>query len=121
MRELRIVVLTADAERFRGALMLAAAQAALGGGAAVFLQLDAVALLRAPVTAPCDAAHVGAGMPALATLLTETLALGVTVTACQSGLALAGLSAEDLPDGVEAGGPVAFLQSTGDEARLLIA
>lgn len=113
--------MTADAERFRGALMLAAAQAALGGEATVFLQLDAVALLTAPIHAPQDDPHIRAGLPTLAALLAEALALGVLVTACQSGLALAGLSAEDLPDGVEAGGPIAFLQATGDEARLLIA
>lgn len=120
MRELRIVVATADPERFRGALMLAAAQAALGGAATLFLQLDAVALLRAPVSAPQDDTHGCAGLPTLATLLADALALGVAVTACQSGLALTGLSAADLPDGVEAGGPVAFLQATSDDARLLI-
>ncbi|MEJ7933062.1 DsrE family protein [Sphingobium sp. AN558] len=121
MRDLRIVVTTADAERFRGALVLASAQAALGGEAAIFLQLDAVALLRAPLGAPEDEAHGRAGLPTLTALLAEALSLGVAVTACQSGLALAALSAADLPDSVEAGGPVAFLQATSDEARLLIA
>lgn len=113
--------MTADAERFRGALMLAAAQAALGGEAALFLQLDAVTLLRAPVSAPRDDAHSRAGMPGLAALLAEAMALGVAVSACQSGLALAEISAEELPDGVEAGGPVAFLQATADGARLIVA
>ena len=45
MPDLHLVVLTADPERFRGALTLAAAQAALGGRAALFLQLEAVGLL----------------------------------------------------------------------------
>ncbi len=121
MRELRIIVTTADAERFRGALMLAAAQAALGGGAEMFLQLDAVALLRAPIEAERDAAHVAAGLPTLAALIDEALALGVTVTACQSGLALCGMDIADLPAGVDVGGPVGVLQKTGDAARLLIA
>jgi predicted peroxiredoxin len=121
MRDLNIIVVTADAERLRGALMLAAAQAAMGGGAAIFLQLDAVALLRAPIAAPCDGAHRAAGLPDLSTLLTEAQALGVMMIACQSGLALCGMSADALPDGVDVGGPVTFLQHTNDHARLLMA
>ena len=69
MRPLTIIVTTPDAERLRGALTLAAAQAALGGGATLFLQLDAVALLRAPVAAPRDGAHRQAGLPSLPMLL----------------------------------------------------
>ncbi|KKW93417.1 MULTISPECIES: DsrE family protein [Sphingobium] len=121
MRALRIVLLTADAERLRGALVMAAAQAALGGEAAVFLQLDAVGLLRAPIVAPGDEAHRAAGLPWLGALVDEALGLGVTLLACQSGLALCGLSVADLPQGVEVCGPVGFLQQTGDEARLLFA
>ncbi len=121
MRPLRIVVATAEAERLRGALVLAAAQAALGGESALFLQLDAVALLRTPIAAPRDAAHQAAGLPALAALVEEAIGLGVTITACQSGLALAGLVADDLPHGVEIGGPVGFLQQSDEAARLLFA
>jgi predicted peroxiredoxin len=121
MRALNIIVATADAERLRGALMLAAAQAALGGKAAIFLQLDAVALLKAPLAAPRDADHRAAGIADLATLLAESLALGVALSACQSGLALSGMSAADLPDGVDIGGPIGFLQQVDDGARLLMA
>lgn len=120
MRELRIVVATTEAERLRGALVMAAAQAALGGKAALFLQLDAVALLRVPVEAPRDDAHRAAGLPSLAMLIEEALGLGVTLLACQSGLALCGMTAADLPPGVEMGGPVGFLQQTGERARLLL-
>lgn len=120
MRELRIVVTTADAERFRGALTVAAAQAALGGGATVFLQLDAVRLLAAPITAPQDEAHRAAGLPVLAALLEDALGLGVAMVVCQSGLALSSMTARDLPAGVEPGGPLGFLQATDDQARLLI-
>lgn len=120
MRPLRIVVTTADPERLRGALVLASAQAALGGAAALFLQLDAVALLRTPITAPQDATHRTAGLPDLATLLTEAQALGVTISACQSGLALCGMTADALPPGIDVGGPLTFLQATDDEARLLL-
>ncbi|NWK95100.1 peroxiredoxin [Sphingobium lactosutens] len=121
MRPLRIVVATADAERLRGALVLAAAQAALGAEVALFLQLDAVALLRAPIAGPRDDAHWAAGLPGLATLVGEALGLGVAIIACQSGMALAELTTEMLPVGVEIGGPVGFLQQTGDNARLLFA
>lgn len=109
-----------DAERLRGAIVIASAQAALGADAALFLQLDAVTLLQTPITAAADARHAAAGLPALAALLHEAIALGVTVTACQSGMALANLHVADLPAGVEAGGPIQFLADTSDNARLLI-
>lgn len=121
MRGLNILVATADAERLRGALVLAAAQAALGGQAAIFLQLDAVALLRPPLIAPHDARHQAAGLPDLAMLLADSLALGVTLSACQSGLALCGMTTTDLPEGVGIGGPLGFLQQADDSARLLMA
>jgi predicted peroxiredoxin len=120
VRPLRIILTVADAERLRGALVIASAQAALGGDAGLFLQLDAVTLLRTPIVGPADAQHLAAGLPPLSTLLHEAIALGVMVIACQSGLALAGLDATALPDGVQAGGPVQFLAETRDDARLLI-
>ncbi len=120
MRALRIILAVEDGERLRAALLLAMAQAALGGEAAIFLQLDAVALLRSPVAAPRDADHAAQGLPTLAMLLEEALAAGVALTACQSGLALAGMTADALPAGVIASGPVSFLQQTDDAARLLI-
>lgn len=119
MRPLLLIVATADAERLRGALTLAAAQAALGGDATIFLQLDAVALLRQPISAPRDAAHRAAGLPDLAALLEESLALGVRTIACQSGLAMAAMDAADLPQGIATGGPVGLLQDMGDEARMV--
>lgn len=121
MRDLNIVLTVPDAERLRGALTLAAAHVALGGRATLFLQLDAVGLLRKDAPAPCDAAHRAAGLPDLATLIREAQDMGVTLIACQSGMALSDISANDLPAGVEIGGPVGFLQHTDDRARLLIA
>ncbi|WP_169863138.1 DsrE family protein [Sphingobium yanoikuyae] len=121
MRALRIVVMTADAERLRGALVIATAQAALGGAASLFLQLDAVGLLARPMAAPQDDAHHAAGLPTLAELVNEALDMGVAMIACQSGLALSGLSADTLPTSVEVGGPLSFLQQMDAEARLLIA
>ncbi|ANI77514.1 MULTISPECIES: DsrE family protein [Sphingobium] len=121
MRELRIIVATADAERLRGALVLASAQAALGGRASIFLQLDAVALLAPTFEAPRDAAHGEAGLPTLRQLIAEASGLGVALLACQSGMALHGIGAQDLPDDIAVSGPIAFLQETGKEARLIFA
>jgi predicted peroxiredoxin len=121
VRPLILIVGTADGERLRAALTLAAAQAALGGEVTLFLQLDAVSLLRPPVEAPEDARHRAAGLPDLATLLHEAQALGVRPVACQSGLTLAGMAATDLPSGVTVGGPLSVLQEAGDDARLLLA
>ena len=121
MRELRIIVVTADAERLRGALVLASAQAALGGAASIFLQLDAVGLLRHRVEASRDAAHRATGLPSLHQLIVEALALDVGILACQSGMALHDVAANELPEGVTVSGPIAFLQQTGDHARLIFA
>src|SRR3546814_6600194 len=85
MRNLKIVILTPDPERFRGAITLAAAQAALGASVSIFLQLEAVALLRRPYGAPGDSAHKAKGLPTLAELMEDATALGVTFTLCQSG------------------------------------
>src|SRR3546814_1347162 len=84
MRNLKIVILTPDPERFRGAITLAAAQAALGASVSIFLQLEAVALLRRPYGAPGDSAHKAKGLPTLAELMEDATALGVTFTLCQS-------------------------------------
>lgn len=121
MKPLRIVVLTDDAERFRGALTIAAAHAALGGDAALFLQLDAVRLLRAPYTAPMDITHSAAGLPTMAQLVEDALSLGVRLMVCQSGLALAGLDLVSCDARIEASGPVAFVQALGDDDRLIFA
>lgn len=121
MRPLTIIVTVPDAERLRGALVIASAQAALNGAASLFLQLDAVALLHKPILAPRDEAHRAAGLPPLASLLEEALALGVRVVACQSGLALRGMTIGDLPDGIVIGGPIGVLAEMTDDERLLIA
>lgn len=119
MRDLKIVLLTADPERLRGALAMAAAHAALGGAAQMFFQMDAVALLSPDASAPRDAAHASAGMPRLAALIEEALGLGVALVACQSGLALAGIDAATLDPRIVSGGSVGFLQGVGDVDRLL--
>ncbi len=120
MRGLTIVVVEAVPERVRGALTLAAAQAALGARARLFCQGGAVVALVPPIHAPDDARHAAAGLPTLAALFEEALALGVELIACQGGLALAGVDMAALDPRIAAGGPLAVLQTLGDD-RLLLA
>ena len=116
---LNIIVLTEDAERFRGALLLALTHKAGDGEARLFLQLDAVRLLGAPLPAPQDTSHRAAGLPGLADLLDEALDNGVTLIACQTGLALAGLSADGLDPRIATGGLLSFLSTVVPADRLL--
>ncbi len=85
------------------ALRLAAAAAALGRVVTMLFDGASVVALAAPDP-----------------LLTTAIDLGVSVTACQSGLTEAGMSAIDLLPGVTTGGMVSFLAQAGD-AQLLLA
>ena len=111
---LSIVVSGPDPSRLHAALSMAAAWAALERPARIFLQAEAAGLL-----ARLDDEAGGGGQPSLRELLTESLALGVTVIACQTGLALSGLSAESLPEGVETGGLVGFLAERGEDQLMM--
>ena len=115
MRGLTIVVASADPARFHAALSLAAAQAALGVRARVHLQGEAVALLRdlEPV------GHNADDLPTLAELRTEAVALGVELTACQSGLSLRQADLADLPGPIQASGLIELLTGLGED-RLLV-
>mgnify|MGYP000893400683 FL=1 len=73
MPGLNLIVLSDDAERLRGALVLALTQMALGAQVRLFLQLDAVRLLAPPLSAPRDADHAAHGLPGLAALIEEAL------------------------------------------------
>lgn len=118
---LAIIVATGDAERMRAALMLARCEIALVGTASLFAQGRAVGLLAATQDRPDDAVWIAAGEPALADLLCEALDDGVAIFACQSGLALAALSAQQLDVRVSVGGMIGFLAELPLEARLLFA
>ena len=76
MPGLNLIVLSDDAERLRGALVLALTQMALGAQVRLFLQLDAVRLLAPPLSAPRDADHAAHGLPGLAALIEEALDAG---------------------------------------------
>ena len=115
---LSIVVAGTDPARLHAALTVAAAWAALDRPARLFLQAEAVGLLR-PGRDPGETGKGATGLPSLTELLAESQAIGVTIIACQSGLALAGMSAEDLPAGVESGGLVGFLAERGDDQLMM--
>lgn len=91
------IVVAEAGPRLATALTLAAAAAALGR----------------EVTMLFDGASVAALVPPADPLLAAAQELGVAVTACQTGLAAAGLALGDLVAGVEAGGMVGFLQRAG--------
>jgi predicted peroxiredoxin len=118
MQGVTILVAAADPARFHAALSLAAAKAALDCPVRIFLQADAVALVRSPVSMPDDSRYHAAGLPTLAELLDEVRAMGVSVVACQSGLALAGMTAAELDKGIETGG---LIQALSGGPRVVIA
>ena len=97
MRGLTVVLVSAERERLASALTLAASAAALGGRARLYFDAAAVALL-------VDAD------------LSLALESGVSIVACQTGLA-AGVA---LPNGVEAGGLVSLLADLGDDRLVTI-
>lgn len=99
---MRLAIIVSALDRLPVALSVAAAAAALGRDVAMLFD-------GASVTALFDADAA----------LTTALDLGVRVTACQTGLAEAGLAASLLPDGVEAGGMVGFLRTHADAQWLL--
>jgi predicted peroxiredoxin len=98
MRGLTLLIATADQTRFRAALTLASANAALGGRTRVYCHEEAVPLLTADE-------------PLIATAMES----GATMIACQTGLAAANLTADRLPEGVETGGLISLLADLGDD------
>jgi predicted peroxiredoxin len=104
MRRLTIIVASDDPKRLTAALEIAAAAAALDQPVRMFFQREGVR------------AFVGSPDP----LLAEAMALGVTMIACQTGLADTALDASALSEGVQVGGLVSLLADAGDD-RLLMA
>ena len=98
MTGLAIIVVGPDPERALAALGIAAAAAALGRETAILFDSASISTLSG-----------------LGEALATTLALGVAVTACATGLADRGVQ---LPAGVEAGGMVGFL-AANPSAQLL--
>lgn len=106
MRGLTIIVTGPDPDRLRAALTMACATAALGGRARVYLHEAGVALLARTGSAP-------EGLPDLAQLREIATDSGVELIACQTGLALAGISADT--EKVAAGGMIDLLATLADD------
>ena len=120
MPGLSIIVASADGQRFYAALEIAAAAAALGRPARIFLQGEAAALLRTPVAFDGDTARRAAGQPDLVSLIAEAMAMDVRLIVCQSGMALVRMTASELVPQLRAGGLVSFLAEVGPEDQLII-
>ena len=120
MPSLNIIVAVAEGRRLYAALEAAMAMAALGRRVRVFLQGEAAALLRDPVSFAGDEARRAAGQPDLAWLVEEAIAMEVALFVCQSGMALAGLAANALVPQVRAAGLISFLAEIGDDDRLIV-
>ena len=120
MRGLTIVVADVSSERFRTALDMAVSQAALGGAARLFLNGEAVSIVRQPIIGWEDADYAGAGLPTLPQLYAEALDHGVKIMLCQSGMHRAGTEPRDYDPRVEYGGMVSLLQSLGDDRLVTV-
>lgn len=106
MRGLTIIIAGPDPDRLRTALTLACAAAALGSRARLYLHEAAVGLLASNAPAPL-------GLPDLSELRAIAEDSGVELIACQTGLALAGLSADT--QRVAAGGLIDLLATLKDD------
>jgi predicted peroxiredoxin len=115
-----LTVIVTRPEGLRAGLELVAANAALGGRARLFAQGEAVAALALPMRDAHDEDYRAAGLPTLVELFGEALALEVEVIACQSGLALMGLTADQLDARVTYAGPVSMLQRLGDDRLVVV-
>lgn len=120
MRGVTVILAEAAPARLRAALSLTSAVAAVGGRARLFLHEDAVTLFAAPLTSPADARRSAAGLPTLAQLLEEALAMPVEVILCQSGLAMAGMEVGQLDPRIATGGLIGVVAAAGDD-RLVLA
>ncbi len=120
MPGLNIIVASADGQRFYAALETAAAAAALGRPARIFLQGEAAVLLRTPVAFDGDTARRAAGQPDLVSLIAEAMAMDVRLIVCQSGMALVDMTASELVPQVRSGGLVSFLAEAGPGDQLLV-
>lgn len=120
MSKLNIIVAVAEGRRLYAALETAMASAALGRTVRIFLQGEAAALLRDPVSFTGDDARRAAGQPELAWLVEEALAMEVGLYVCQSGMALVGVAATELVPHVKAAGLVSFMADIDAGDRLIV-
>ncbi|MBY0519498.1 MAG: DsrE/DsrF/DrsH-like family protein [Sphingomonas sp.] len=113
---LAIMLVTEDSVRARAALSVALAHVALGGRVRIYAHERAVALFaQAPRLDDETETLAAAGLPDRLAMLAMAIESGVELIACQTGLAIAGLSIGELVLGTEPGGLVALLATLGDD------
>lgn len=117
---LNIIVAVAEGRRLYAALEAGMAAAALGRPVRLFLQGEAAALLRDPVSFAGDDARRAVGQPDLAWLAEEAMAMEIELFVCQSGMALVGMAATELMPQVRAAGLVSFMAAIGPDDRLIV-
>ena len=109
VKALLVIIGGARHDAAHAGLSLAAAAAALGRQVFVHLHAEAVRIADPAMEWIEDQHFAACGLPAVGDLLAAALDLGVTVNACQSGLALTGLAAGALAPGVQASGLIDVL------------
>jgi predicted peroxiredoxin len=115
MRGVAIIVTQDSMSQWRSALSIGSAVAASGARAQLHLHERAVTLVTHPPTDPDDGDYQRAGLPTLADLLETAFALGVLLSACQSGLALVGAASDSLDPRIAIGGLLEFLTSVNED------
>lgn len=121
MNGLTVIVTTPDPIRFRAGMTLALAQNALGGRVRLYCHEASVVLLaQSPRDDDDGAALAAAGLPDRLALIAMAQASGVTLIACQTGIAMMGLAMDDLAASVEAGGMMGLLADLGDDRLITV-
>jgi len=114
---LGILLISGTHERAHYAFVLATAAAAVGRRVTLFAtNAGCYALARDWSGLPDsgrDALVRASGVAGLGDLREAAVELGVTLMACDSGLRMAGLAAEQLLEGVEVAGVPSFLSAVG--------
>lgn len=100
--------------RLHAGLSLACASAALGRPVRMFFHSESVSAFDRHRKWKGDQVFSTAGLPALCDMIKTALELGIATMACTTGLHLCGLTANQLPEGVEAAGMVSFLADVQD-------
>jgi peroxiredoxin family protein len=67
-----------------------------------------------------DAARKAAGQPELAWMIEEVGAMEVELSACQTGMAMVGMTAPDIDASVKAIGLISFLSNIGPDDRVVV-
>jgi len=117
---LAIIFSDSNHGRIHAGLSLACASAAMGRPVRIFFHSESVAALDPHRKWKGDDTFASAGIPSICEMLTTARELGIVMTACTTGLHLCGLTANQLPEGVEAAGMVAFLADAKDSELLFV-